>query len=125
MKMIEMKPKMSSPYSTIAKYLLYFLLLFSPLARGSVHYWQHTVIEMIALSILFVLLLEKGITGKSSLRKSALDKPIAATLILVTLAALFGVSVADSGEALALLLSYVSIFYATLSCIRTREDQRE
>lgn len=125
MKMIKMETKISLPYSKIAKYLLYFLLLFTPLARGSVHYWQHTIIEMIALSILFVLLLEKGITGKPSFRKSALDKPIAATLILVTLAALFGVSVADSGEALALLLSYVSIFYATLSCIRTREDQRE
>ena len=52
MKMIKMETKIFLPYSKIAKYLLYFLLLFTPLARGSVHYWQHTIIEMIALSIL-------------------------------------------------------------------------
>jgi O-antigen ligase len=120
-----METKISSPYSNIGKYLLYALLVFSPLSRGSVHYWQHTVIVIFALSILFVLLLEKGFTGKPSFRKYALDKPIVAILILAIISSLLGLSVADSGDALVLLLSYVSVFYTTLYCIRTREDQRQ
>ncbi len=120
-----MDKKISSPYSITAKYLLYSLLLFSPLARGSVLYWHHTVIELFTLAIVCVLLLERGITGKGLLRRTALDLPILSLIILCIISFLFSQSRNDSAAAFVLLLSYVAIFYATIHCIRTREDVME
>jgi O-antigen ligase len=108
-----------------AKYLLYALLLFSPLLRGSVQHWHHTMIELFALAILFVLLLEKGLTGNPRFRTTTLGKPIMALLILCLVALVFSQARHESAEALILLLSYVAIFYATIHCIRTREDVLE
>ena len=87
-----MEKKISTIYSNGSKYLLYALLLFSPLARGSVHYWQHTVIFLFALAILSLLLLEKGLTGKPCLYKTAVDKPIGALLLLCLVSLFFSVS---------------------------------
>lgn len=120
-----MDTKITSPYSIAAKYLLYTLLLFSPLARGSVQYWHHTVIEIFALGIVFVLLLEKTFTGKLSLRRTVLDVPVLALLGLCLVSFLFSQARNDSLEALALLLSYVAVFFATVHAFRTREDVLE
>ena len=120
-----MEKKISTIYSNGSKFLLYSLLLFSPLARGSVHYWQHTVIFLFALALLSLLLLEKGLTGKPCLYKTAVDKPIGALLLLCLVSLFFSVSKPDSVEAFFLLLSYLMLFYGTIYCIRTREDQRE
>ncbi len=117
--------KISSPYSMTAKYLLYSLLLFSPLARGSVQYWQHTVIELFALALLLVMLLEKGLTGKPAFRKTVLDMPILAMAVLCLLSLLLSKAGNDSAEAFRLLLSYAVFFYAIIYSFRTREDVRE
>jgi O-antigen ligase len=120
-----MDKKISSPYSITAKYLLYSLLLFSPLARGSVLYWHHTVIEIFTVAIVCVLLLEKSITGSSLQRRTALDLPLLALGVLFLISFLFSQSRNDSAAAFILLLSYVALFYATIYCIRTREDVLE
>lgn len=120
-----MDKKISSPYSVTAKYLLYSLLLFTPLARGSVHYWQHTVIELFTLAMVLVLFLEKGITGKPVRQKTDLDNPILVLLFLSIVAWFFSQAAADSREALGLLLSYSAIFFVTVYTIRTRRDVLE
>lgn len=120
-----MVTRISSPYSHTARYLLYSLLLFTPLARGSVLQWQQSVIELFALAIIMVLLLEKGLSGRPQRREIALDKPIMALLGLCAVSFVFSRAEQDSAEAFALLLSYVAIFYATLYSVRTREEQLE
>ncbi len=51
--------------------LLYALLLFTPLARGSVHPWAQTVIVLAVLALLILLLLEKITDQWSSCRETA------------------------------------------------------
>ncbi len=115
----------STPYSVSAKYLLYSLLLWSPLARGAVHYWHHSVIELFALVILFVLLVEKGVTGNGRYIKTTLDKPLLALLVLNLVSFIFSQARHDSSEGLALLCSYMAIFYVTIHSFRTRRDVLE
>ncbi len=117
-----MENKISSPYSVTAKYLLYVLLLFTPLARGSVHYWHHSVIEVLALLMVLSLCLEKALTGQPMRRKTDLDLPIIVLLFLSATALWFSQARADSIEALTLLISYVAIFFVTLYTIRSRRD---
>lgn len=120
-----MEKKNSSIYGNTTKYLLYCLLLFSPLARGSVHGWQQTIIVMFALAMLAVLFLEKAMVGKPPLQVTAMAKPIAALFILCLLSSIFSLSRSDSGEVMFLIVGYIIIFFCTVNCLRTREDARE
>jgi O-antigen ligase len=80
---------------------------------------------MFALAMLSVLLLEKGMVGAPCFRSTAMDKPIGAVFFLCLVSAIFSMSRADSGEILVLIISYCIIFYCTIDCLRTREDERE
>lgn len=115
---------LSSRYSLAGQGLLYALLLFTPLARGSVLLWQQSVIMIGALILVALVFLEKARTGKPKWYPTVLDKPSIALLLLALVAAIFGKSSSDSIDALALLFSYLAILYATLHLIRSREDQR-
>ncbi|MFC1830822.1 O-antigen ligase family protein [Thermodesulfobacteriota bacterium] len=120
-----MENKITSAYSNCARYLLYCLLIFSPLARGLVHPWHKTVIFILSLCILAILLLERGITGKPAFYKTKFNVTIGILFLFFLIVFLFSISKPDSTEAAALFLSYLVIFYATVYCIRTRKDQRE
>lgn len=120
-----MEKKITIQYSSIAKYILYAILLFSPLARGSVHPWHHGVIQIGVLLMLSLLLMQTIQTKESLLPKTSLDKPILALLLLCCISFFFSVSRPDSVEAIALLLSYITIFYVTVYFCRTRRNQRE
>ena len=103
----------------------YAILLFSPLARGSVHPWQQTVIQIGVLVMLSLLLMQAIQQKEPLLTSTSLDKPILALLLLCSLSFFFSVSRSDSVEAIALLLSYIIIFYATVYFCRTRRNQRQ
>lgn len=113
--------------SRAAKYFLYLTLLFCPLARGSVHPWQQSImITGILIAFLF-LLFEQFVYGTS--RKlfcvTAFDKPIIVLLFLCICSLIQSHSVPDSLEALSLLIAYILFFYITVNLLRTRKDQRE
>ncbi|PQP33624.1 hypothetical protein C6A37_11970, partial [Desulfobacteraceae bacterium SEEP-SAG9] len=61
--------------SAIPRCLIFALLIFTPLARGSVHGWAVTVIHMVTLIALTAYLLEKTLTGDWKWIKTPLDKP--------------------------------------------------
>jgi O-antigen ligase len=118
-----------------ASMLLYGLLLFTPLARGSVHPWAQTVILLAVVLLLLLLVLEwlagqlgqgRRLRGFAPLRlyRTTLDVPLLALLLLVLLSAIFSSYGQYSIEAISLFLSYLALFYITLYTVRTRKQQR-
>ena len=122
--MNERTPRRMNYYNLACRYLLYALLVFSPLARGSVHPWQQSVIVLLSIAMLSVFLLEMGLTGLEA-RRSAVDRPLIALSGIVLVSAMFSSSVPDSTEGGILYFAYLIIFYVTLQSIRTRAHQRQ
>ena len=54
---------MTKALSSITRYTLFALLIFTPLARGAVQGWAVTVIHMATLIALTAYLLEKNLSG--------------------------------------------------------------
>jgi len=100
--------------------LLYALLAFTPLARGSVQGWAVTIIQMVALLALGIFLIEKCLTGKWAWIRTPLDKPILALLVLCLISAVFSVHRQTSLWASTMLITYVIIFYLVIHTVRTR-----
>jgi len=111
--------------NVISKYLLYAILLFTPLARGSVYSWHQGIIYIVALLMFSSLLIEKIYTGARLFERTSLDRPLILLLFLVVIASFFSVSRVDSIEAVALFLSYLVIFYKTVHICRSRSNQKE
>lgn len=107
-----------------ATYLLYALLLFTPLARGSVHLWAQTLIILVALVLVMIVVLEKYLTGAPIFQKTPIDKPLIALLITVIFSFAFAAFRPDGTEAITLLVSYIVLFYVTVHTVRTRSQQR-
>ncbi|BHH84226.1 O-antigen ligase family protein [Desulforhopalus sp. 52FAK] len=120
-----MELDLRSPYKVIVKYLLYILLIVTPLLRGSVFPWHQALISVFAILMVGLLLLEKGVTSKPEFRRLRLNRPLIGIIFLFSCSFIFTQGRADSLDALTQLVSYVAIFFSTLYCIRSRDDQRE
>ena len=107
--------------SAISRFALYVLLVFTPLARGSVQGWAVTIIEMVTLIALSVFLLEKSLTWNWKWIKTPLDKPILCLLLLCFLSSVFSLHRYTSIWSFIQLLNYLAIFYLTIYAIRTRD----
>jgi len=102
--------------------LLYALLIFTPLARGSVQGWAVTTIQMVTLLALTAFLIEKCLTGTWEWIKTPLDLPLLTLLILVILSAVFSVHRQASLWATVMLMNYLIIFYLVIHTVRTRNQ---
>jgi len=111
--------------STISRYALYALLIFTPLARGSVQGWAITIIQMVTLIALTAFLIEKTWTGNWRWIKTPLDLPLIILLILVILSAVFSQHRPSSLWAIIILINYVVIFYLVIHTFRTRSQLRQ
>ncbi|MFC1812447.1 O-antigen ligase family protein [Thermodesulfobacteriota bacterium] len=116
---------MTKTLSSITRYAIYTLLIFTPLARGSVQGWAITVIHMITLIALAAFLLEKNLTGNWEWIKTPLDKPIICLLILCLLSSVFSEHRPTSFWALILLLNYIAIFYLVIHTFHTRSQIKQ
>ena len=67
---------MTAYLSLIARYALFGLLIFTPLARGAVQGWAVIVIDMVTLMGLTALLIQKSLDWDWKWIRTPLDKPI-------------------------------------------------
>jgi len=111
--------------STASRYALYALLIFTPLARGSVQGWAVTTIQIVTLIALSAFLIEKCLTGTWEWIRTPLDKPILALLILCLISAFFSMHHQTSLWAMIMLINYVVIFYLVVHTVRTRSQLRQ
>ena len=110
---------------TLTRYSLYSLLIFTPLAIGSVQGWTISVIHLITLLALTAVLVEKSLAWSWEWITTPLDIPILILLILTIMATVFSVHTYTSIWALILLLNYFIIFYLIIHTVRTRSQFRQ
>ena len=116
---------MAISLSALTRYAIYTVLIFTPLARGSVQDWAVSVIHIVTLTALTAFLLERSLTWKWKRIKTPLDKPIFALLILVILSTIFSMHFRTSFQALMLFVNYIVIFYLVIHTTRTRSQFRQ
>ena len=116
---------MSKTLQAIPRYAVYALLIFTPLARGSVQGWAITIIHMVTLTALSAFLLNKSLTWDWKWIKTPLDKPILCLLVLCLLSSVFSLHHRTSIWSTILLLNYLTIFYLTIHLVRTRSQIRQ
>jgi len=109
----------------VTRYAIFVLLIFTPLARGSVQGWAVTIIQMVTLIALSLFLLEKSLTWNWKWIKTPLDLPLLILLILVILATIFSQNRGISIWSFIQLLNYLTIFYLTIHLIRTRSQFKQ
>ena len=107
------------------RYAIYALLIFTPLARGSVQGWSVSVIHLITLIALTAFLLEKSLAWNWKWINTPLDKPILCLLLLCFLSSIFSLHRYTSIWSLILLLNYLTIYYLVIHTIRTRTQFRQ
>ena len=107
------------------RYALFALLIFTPLARGSVQPWAITIIEMLTLFALTLFLLERCLTWEWKWIKTPLDKPIIVLIILSIVSIIFSLHKQTSIRSFILLIDYLAIFYLVINTVRTRSQFRQ
>ncbi|MCP4665412.1 MAG: hypothetical protein GY849_03510 [Deltaproteobacteria bacterium] len=108
----------------VARYAVYALLVFTPLARGSFQPWAITTIHLMTLIAFTALLLEKTISWNWKRIKTPLDKPMMILLILCILSTIFSLHRETSIWSIILLINYVAFFYLVIHTTRTRAQFR-
>ena len=103
----------------IPRYAIYALLIFTPLARGSVQGWAVATIHLVTLIALTAFLLEKSFTSDWKWIKTPLDKPIFILIILSILSTIFSLHHQTSIWSFILLVNYFTIFYLNIHLTRT------
>jgi len=123
------REKVTSPHIRYALctvcYAIYALLIFTPLARGSVQGWAVTLIHMVTLIAVTAFLLKGNMTLDWKWINTPLDKPIIFLLVLLILSTVFSVHKYTSIWSLVLLLNYLTIYYLVIHTIRTRNQFRQ
>jgi O-antigen ligase len=111
---------MNNYLSTISRYLIYALLIFTPLARGSVQPWAVAVIEIATLIALASFLIDRSLKWEWKWIRTPLDLPILCLLVLCFLSSVFSVHKWTSLWSFILLLNYLTILYLTIHLTSTR-----
>jgi len=110
---------------TATRYLLYALLIFSPLAKASVQEWAISAFHIITLFAVTSFLLSNCITWEWRWIRTPLDKPILALFSLAVFSAVFSLHPRTSFRALMLFANYLIIFYLFIHTVRTRLQLRQ
>jgi len=122
----KLQPTSRNPkFTIVVRYALFALLIFTPLARGSVQGWAMTVAEMITLFALAFFLLGRCLARDWKWIKTPLDKPIIVLILLSILSVIFSLHRQASIWSFILLLNYLVIFYLVVNTIRTRSQLRQ
>jgi len=118
---------MSHPPSSnwVTRCSLFALLIFTPLARGSVQDWAITTIHLLTLIALASFLLENSLVWRWKWIKTPLDKPILVVIILSILSTIFSVHKYTSIWSVVLLINYAVIYYLIIHAFRTRSELRQ
>ncbi len=105
-------------------YIICTLIIFTPLARGSVHPWATTIIQTGILLAAIFLIIENFSAKKISLPKTPMTRPLAAIIILCTISFISSTHKPFAFEGLFMLLTYITAYFITLASVRTRKQQR-
>ena len=122
--------KQNSLFNNTAFSIICLLVLFTPMARASVHLWAKTLIQLFALTGVILLTIEKLILKNqySDKKKTAFPKSafyILFSMVIISIgSAFFSNHPSLAIEAILMLLTYIAIYYMTIASVNTRKKQR-
>lgn len=97
------------------------ILIFSPIAYGTVEVWSISVVHFITLIMFTLWLLRMNLEGKFRFIRTPLDYPILAFLALAIISTIFSIYRHDSILELYQIINYVAIYYLVINHVNTRE----
>ncbi|MFQ5486766.1 MAG: O-antigen ligase family protein, partial [Desulfobacterales bacterium] len=111
--------------NNLTRYLIYVLLIFTPLAQGAVHGWAITAIHLITLVALTSFLQATTISWTWKSIKIPHFLPVMILFIFNVVSLLHSINFDTSFWALALLSDYIVIFYLIICTTTTRAQLRQ
>ncbi len=102
--------------------LVWFLIIFSPLAMASWELWAWTLIHLVSLLILVEVLIKLNFTSLSAIKKTCLDLPIFFFLLFVSFSFFCSVNKYNSRNELFNLFNYVFIYYVIVNFVNTKKQ---
>ncbi|MDM8541609.1 O-antigen ligase family protein [Desulfococcaceae bacterium HSG7] len=112
-------------FSGFARYLIYFLIIFTPLARGSEYQWAVIIIHFVTLLALTSVLVQKSLLWDWRSPQVVLNKPIAVLLIIVFGATGFSQIPHVSLWPAVLFGNYIVLFYLVIDSVIIRAHLRQ
>lgn len=100
------------------------ILIFTPLAKGATEPWSISIVYFITLIMLVAWLLKMRSTGGFKIKKTSLDYPILALLVIAAVSTIFAIDRTASISAWPKIITYVLLFYLVVNNINTREKIR-
>ena len=112
---------------TFVRFCLFSLLIFTPLARGSVQGWAVTVIHLVTLAALAAFFMDKisKWAWKSAWIGTTLDRPILLLSIIVVISTVFSLHRPTSAWSSLLFFDYIAWFYLTVQVIHRRTHLKQ
>jgi O-antigen ligase len=107
-------------FHAVTWYLILFLVLFSPLAKGSMPDWAITIIYMIVLAALTCRLLDSTLSWNWKWSPTPFDRPVLVLIAVVACATIFSRLPKMSFWAVLLVLNYLALFYLVRSAVSDR-----
>ena len=111
-------------FSGFTRYLIYFILIFTPLARGSEYQWAVIIIHFATLLALTAMLIKKSLLWDWRSPQVVLNKPIGVLLLIVFGATCFSQIPHVSLWPAILFGNYIILFYLVIDSVRTRAHLR-
>ncbi|MDM8536282.1 O-antigen ligase family protein [Desulfobacterales bacterium HSG17] len=109
----------------IVRFIIYFLLIFTPLARASVQGWAVCIIHIMTLIGLTVFFVDRALRWDWKWIRTPLDMPILAIICLSTASTIFSTHQYTSIQSILLQLNYIAVFYLVIHTIGTRSQFRQ
>ncbi len=111
-------------YDSVIESGLIAILIFTPLAKGATELWSVSIVNFITLIMLVAWLLKMRSTGGFKIKKTSLDYPILALLVIAAASTIFSIDRTVSISAWPKIVTYVLLFYLVVNNINTREKIR-
>ena len=110
--------------SALSRWLFWGLIGFMPLVLGGVHNWTITVMQMVVLTAVAFLLVDKARTWDWRWIPTPMDLPFLCLLLICLMSWWLSQHRATSTRAMLMLLTYLAAFYGVVHGTRTRRQWR-
>jgi O-antigen ligase len=100
------------------------LLIFTPLARGTVQVWAISVAHFITLIMLTAFVLRIVFNPQSRWVKTPLDLPLIALFVLAVISCFYSIELHSSLIALMKLANYIVVYFIIVNSINQRDQMR-
>ena len=108
----------------VSFWIMCSMIVFLPLARGGMHPWAWTIMQVGVAVCLVLLLIQSIKSGCPVFETTPLTRPLIVLILLSTTSTIFSDYKLYAWEGFMLLLTYIGAYFITQTVVRTRTQQR-